>query len=55
MKTVSVREIDELGRIVIPKAIRQALKIETGDRLEIIVDGKEIIIRMEEAQNATVK
>ena len=38
----AVRRIDELGRIVIPKGIRNKLRINEGDRLEIGVnqDGK---------------
>ena len=39
-----VRNIDELGRIVIPKEIRKCLEIETNDPLEIsAVDGRIII------------
>ena len=42
-----VRRIDDLGRIVIPKEIRRALKINEGDALEFITNynGKELIIR----------
>ena len=41
-----VRHIDDLGRIVIPKEIRRALKIKDGDALEITTNyGGEIIIR----------
>lgn len=32
-----IRRIDDLGRVVIPKEIRRALKIEEGDPLEIFV------------------
>ena len=40
-----VRRIDDLGRIVIPKEIRRALKINDGDALEITTNyGGEIII-----------
>ena len=40
-----VRRIDDLGRIVIPKEIRRALKIKDGDPLEIYTarDGSVII------------
>ena len=31
----AIRRIDDLGRIVIPKGIRIALKIQEGDLLEI--------------------
>ena len=40
-----VRRIDDLGRVVIPKAIRQALRIREGDPLEILTDGEVILIR----------
>lgn len=30
-----VRRIDDLGRVVIPKEIRQQMRIEVGDPLEI--------------------
>ena len=33
-----VRRIDDLGRVVIPKEIRRALRIREGDPLEIFVD-----------------
>lgn len=33
-----IRRIDDLGRVVIPKEIRRALKINEGDPLEIHVD-----------------
>lgn len=40
-----VRRIDDLGRVVIPKEIRRALKIKEGDPLEIYTarDGSVII------------
>ena len=40
-----VRRIDDLGRVVIPKEIRQALRIREGDPLEIFTDGEVILIR----------
>lgn len=33
-----VRRIDNLGRIVIPKAVRQKMQIEEGDPLEMLMD-----------------
>lgn len=35
-----VRRIDDLGRVVIPKEIRRAMKIREGDPLEIFLEGK---------------
>ncbi|MBE6763118.1 MAG: AbrB/MazE/SpoVT family DNA-binding domain-containing protein [Ruminococcaceae bacterium] len=46
MKAVgSVRNIDALGRIVIPKDIRNRLEIEEGDSLEMFLDDNTIVIR----------
>ena len=36
-----VRRIDDLGRVVIPKEIRNTLGIHDGDPLEIFIDPKE--------------
>ena len=33
-----VRRVDELGRVVIPKELRFALKIETGTMLEFFCE-----------------
>lgn len=33
-----IRRIDDLGRVVIPKEIRQTLKIREGDPLEIFIE-----------------
>lgn len=40
-----VRQIDHLGRIVIPKELRLTLGIEDKDPLEIFVDGDLIVLR----------
>ena len=40
-----VRNIDELGRIVVPKEIRQRLGIAKNDPVEIYVEGDNIILR----------
>lgn len=40
-----VRRIDELGRIVIPKEIRDILNINNGDELEIITENNDILLR----------
>lgn len=39
-----VRNIDELGRIVIPKEIRKKLGIENSDPVEIYVEGDKILL-----------
>ena len=38
-----VRRIDDLGRVVIPKEIRQSLGIEAGDPLEIYTENNSVI------------
>lgn len=40
-----VRKVDELGRIVLPKELRNTLEIDHKDPLEIYVDGENIILR----------
>ena len=39
MSKSSIKKIDDLGRIVIPKDIRKSLSIKTNDSLEIGVNG----------------
>ncbi|MGM0471406.1 MAG: stage V sporulation T C-terminal domain-containing protein [Bacillota bacterium] len=39
-----VRKIDNLGRVVIPKEIRQEMKINNGNTLEIFVDRDDSVI-----------
>ena len=39
-----LRRIDELGRIVIPKGIRSRLKINEGDRVELILENDEVFL-----------
>ena len=39
-----VRRIDDLGRIVIPKEIRNLLNIQNNDNIEIYIDNKNIIL-----------
>ncbi len=40
-----VRNVDELGRVVIPKELRTTLGIAQHDPLEIFVDGDQVILR----------
>lgn len=41
----AIRRVDELGRIVIPKNIRQTLNIMEGEPLEFFVNNEEIILK----------
>lgn len=40
-----IRQVDDLGRIVIPKEIRRTMKIREGDEMCFSVDKDSIIIR----------
>ena len=44
MKSGIIRRIDDLGRIVIPRAIREQVGITEGDPIEIIVDGDKLYL-----------
>ena len=39
------KRIDELGRIVIPKQIRNTFKIKNFDELELYIEGDNIIVK----------
>jgi len=43
-----IRHVDDLGRVVIPKEIRRALRIKEGDALNILVEGNGIRMRRAE-------
>ena len=40
-----VRPIDQLGRVVLPKELRESLGISARDSLEIFVDNEKIILK----------
>lgn len=40
-----IRKVDDLGRIVIPKELRRALKIRDGDSLEVYVNDDIICLK----------
>ncbi|MBO5859337.1 MAG: AbrB family transcriptional regulator [Clostridia bacterium] len=49
MFTGFVREIDSVGRIVIPKQLRKELgMLEEGCKVELFSDGKQIILKKSE-------
>ena len=43
--TGMTRNVDELGRVVLPIELRRTLGIEPKDALEIFVDGEHVILR----------
>ena len=40
-----IRQLDSLGRIVLPIELRRTLDINTKDMLEILVEGNSVILR----------
>ncbi|ASA22342.1 AbrB/MazE/SpoVT family DNA-binding domain-containing protein [Paenibacillus donghaensis] len=40
-----VRQLDGLGRVVIPKELRRTMNIAEGDGLEIFVNGDQIVLK----------
>jgi AbrB family transcriptional regulator, transcriptional pleiotropic regulator of transition state genes len=40
-----VRQLDQLGRIVVPKELRRTFQIDEGDALEIFTENNTIILR----------
>ena len=45
MKTGMTRPVDSLGRIVIPKEIRNTFNLVEGTKIELAVEGDRIIIQ----------
>ena len=43
--TGMIRQMDSLGRIVLPIELRRTLSINTKDMLEILVDGETVVLR----------
>lgn len=41
----SVRKLDDLGRIVIPKSVREMLNMEQGDNIEFYVEDNKVILK----------
>ena len=51
-----VRKIDQLGRIVIPKDVRESLNIHLGDTVEIYVENNCVMLKKKsmEQQSDTI-
>jgi AbrB family looped-hinge helix DNA binding protein len=47
--------IDRTGRVIIPKPLREALRLEPGDGLEVNISAKEITLRPVQAETPLVK
>lgn len=50
-----VRKVDELGRLCLPKEIRDTLHIEVGTPLEISTNGDVILLQKHEPDNLEEK
>ena len=51
-----IRRVDDLGRVVIPKEIRRAMRIKEGDPLEIVaVDNGIVCFRKYETEKEVEK
>lgn len=56
MKTVDVTSVSSKGQVVIPKTFRKNLGIETGDKLLVLSDGVNLLLKpMEEPRLDTFK
>lgn len=42
-----IMKLDRIGRIVIPKAIREMIGVKPNERIELKVEGKKLIITKE--------
>ena len=52
MKTTGiVRGIDSLGRIVLPKELRTNMHIDKDSKLEIFVEGDQIILKKQDRKS----
>ncbi|MGE6370577.1 AbrB/MazE/SpoVT family DNA-binding domain-containing protein [Planococcus kocurii] len=47
-----VRQVDPLGRIVIPKELRKSLDLKESDPVEIFMETDRVILKKYEAHNA---
>jgi len=55
MKIGTIRRIDDLGRIVIPKTVRKTLNIKPGDNLEIYIENENIILKKHSEMSAFIE
>lgn len=45
----SIRKLDELGRVVIPKSVREKLNMEQGDNIEFFVEDGKVLLKKSSA------
>ena len=46
-----VRKVDDLGRISVPKEVRQRLGIDSGEKIEIFFDGWCVVLKKHSSHN----
>lgn len=49
-----VRKVDQMGRVVLPKELRNTLNIKEADPLEIFVDGDSVIYKKYNREDACI-
>lgn len=47
--------MDQAGRVVLPKALRDELRLRPGDTLDVTLKGEELMLRPRRAATALVK
>ena len=47
--------LDQAGRVVLPKALRDGLRVSAGDTFDVIVQGDEVILRPRRAASPLQK
>lgn len=52
LESIVTRRIDNLGRLVIPKDVRDRLEIGAGDEIEFFLDGEYIALRKKTTVNS---
>ncbi len=45
ISTGVVRRMDDLGRVVIPKQVREKMGFKDGTPFEIFIDGKDLVLK----------
>ena len=40
----AIQTVDELGKIIIPKTVRERMSIDAGDQFEMVTQGTKIIL-----------
>ena len=54
MKSTGItRQVDTLGRVVLPKELRRNMGLDVNDAMEIYVDGDSIILKKSSGKNRT--